>query len=286
MLRKITIALLFVLFCNSLVFAEKPSLKLVYKDVGNPPYMQAEPDNYGLHLDIMQRAVEKIGFDLEVIRVPKIRTYKMLEHGDADLYASGEFKDYRSEFLYYFPNGLTRIERYYGITSVDVPEITSMAEINNYGLVWMTELGSSWPREAKVLGIKYAEIKNARIDKAIQLIQQGRPVFFKIIVKDFDEYMIKNNIKSIKDLGIRVHNKCCVDKKAPLYTNFSRFSPWYKEQPNLLYDKTRPLSAENFPFELVPESVPYKLKNALQEMIDAGEIEDLLVKYSLSDHSH
>jgi len=95
------------------------------------------------------------------------------------------------------------------------------------------------------------------------------------------EYINKVNITSMKDLGIRVHKKCCHTKKAQLYTCFSRFSPYYKEQPNLSYDKTKQISAENFPTMLVPGTVPYKLKNALQEMIDSGEIEDLKQKYSI-----
>ncbi len=267
-------------FSNS-ISAEEHVLKLVYKDIGNPPYMQPAPDNSGLYFDMMQRAVEKIGFQLKVIRSPKKRTYRNLENGKADLYASGEFRDYRSKFLFYFPNGLHRVEVFYGVTSIDVPEISSISEINYHNLEWMVELGSSWPLQAQAFGVKYFEIENARIEKAIELLSKKRPVFFKIIKEEIEEYMNKNNITSMEDLGIRIHKKCCKTHTAPLYTGFSRFSPHYQEQPNSLFDKTRPISAENFPFELVPGSVPYKLKTALQEMINSGEITVLKQKYSI-----
>lgn len=266
---------------TSIASAEERILKLVYKDIGNPPYMQAAPDNSGLYFDMMQRAAEKIGFHLKVIRLSKKRTYYYLESGRADIYASGEFRDYRSKFLFYIPNGLNRVEVFYGLTSINVPEISSISEINNYNLTWILELGSSWPLQAKAFGVEYFEIKNAGIEKAIEFFSINRPVFFKIYKEDIEGYMDKNNLLSMEDMGIRVHKKCCKTNAAPLYTGFSRFSPHYKEQPNLLFDVTRPISAENFPFELVPGSVPYKLKNALQGMIASGEITALKQKYSI-----
>ena len=253
---------------------------MVYKDIGKPPYMQIAPDNTGLYYDMMKRAVEKIGFQLKVIRLPKTRTYTMLEHGNVDLYASGEFRDYRSEFLYYFENGLYRYERYYGLTDIHVPELRSLSEIKDYNLIWMLELGSSWPLQAKSLGVTYSGIKNAGIETAIKFFRSGRPVFFKIIQDELDDYEDKNNI-SLETLGIRVHKNCCETKKAKLYTCFSRSSPHYEEQPNPSYEKDAPLSAENFPFQPVPGSVPGKLKIALQAMIDSGEIAELKKRYSV-----
>ena len=85
----------------------------------------------------------------------------------------------------------------------------------------------------------------------------------------------------MKDLGIRVHKNCCETKKAKLYTGFSRFSPHYKEQPNPLYDKNKPISADNFPVEPVPGSVPYKLMKSLREMIDSGEMATIKSRYSI-----
>jgi len=263
------------------LYAKDNTLTLVYKDIGKPPYMQAAPDNSGLYLDMMKRAAQKIGFDLKVIRQPKKRTYKLLKDGNADLYASGEFRDYRSKFLFYFPNGLSRVEHYYGLTSDNIPELTDISQIIRYKLIWMVELGSSWPLHAKSLGLQYTEMKNAGINKAIEISQLKRSTFFMIEDKDVYKYMEKNKISSFKELKIKVHKNCCKSKHAPLYTGFSRYSPYYKEEPNLLYDKTKPLSQTNFPYKLSPKSVAYKFKNALKQMIKSGEIERMKSSYSI-----
>lgn len=275
MLRFTLIMFFFIISSNSFVFSDEKVLKLVYKDIGKPPYMQVAPDNSGLYFDMMQRAAEKIGFRLKVVRLPKIRTYMYLKTGRADLHASGEFRDYRSKYLYYFSNGLYRKENYYGLTSIEIPELTSIPEINKYNLSWIVELGSSWPLQAEAFGVKYSEVKKTDIDMAIKYIRHGRSVFFRVIKKDLEEYMVKKNITSMEDLGVRVHKNACKTHTSPLYVGFSRFSPHYKEEPNLQYDKNKPLSPENFPFKLVPGSVPHKLQNAFKEMIDSGEINSL-----------
>ncbi len=243
--------------------------------------MQVAPDNSGLYLDMMQRAVDKIGFQLKVIRPPKKRGYKLLEQGDADLYASGEFRDYRSEFLLYFPNGLYRVEKFYGLTTLDTPEIKSISELKTHNLVWIFELGSSWPEQARAFGVKYLEIKQPDINKAVRYFNSKRAVFFKVEQVKLDKYMKKNKINSMAELGIKVHRFCCKAHSAPLYTGFSRASPYYMEQANPLFDNAKPLGAENFPYILVPGSVPDRLKQALKEMKTSGEIEALKKKYSL-----
>ncbi len=280
MLKFILIFAIF--FLNSFnLFASEQTLTLVYKDIGKPPYMQVSPDNSGLYFDIMKKVSQKIGFNLKVMRLPKKRTYKLLENGHADLYASGEFKNYRSKILYYFPNGLNRIEHYYGMTAVNIPEITSISQIKEYNLTWMLELGSSWPLKAKTLGINFTEIRNSGVANAVKISQLNRPTFFIVQKKNLLKYMKKNQIKSLDELGIKIHKNCCKSKIAPLYTGFSRFSPHYKEEPNLEYDKTKPLSQTNFPFKLSKDSTAYKFEHALKQMIESGKIEKLKAKYSI-----
>jgi len=277
---RFTLVLLVFVCSSASVFAEQPILNLIYKDAGKPPYIQTAPDSSGLYYDMMKRAAEKIGFQLEVIRAPKKRTYLKLEQGTADLYASGQFKDYRSEFLYYFPNGLYRREEYYGLTSMEVPELSSIQEINQYRLKWLVELGSSQTRMADEYGVKYYELEDAvNVDKAIQLISLGRPFIYRIIIDDLKDYMKNKKITSMEDVGVRIQRSCFKTTSAELYTSFSRFSPHYKEQLNPSYNESAPLNAENFPFELVPGTVPFKFKQALQEMIISGEVDALKRKY-------
>ena len=105
--------------------------------------MQKAPDSSGLYLDLMSRAAEKIGFEIEIVRLPKNRTYKMLEIGEADLYASGEFRDYRSDFLFFFNNGLYREQIFYGLTTSGIPELFSISDINKYDHLTILSVGSS-----------------------------------------------------------------------------------------------------------------------------------------------
>lgn len=93
--------------------------------------------------------------------------------------------------------------------------------------------------------------------------------------------MLLNNITSMEDYGIKVHKNCFPTKSEELYMGFSRKSPYYQEQPNISFNQNKPFSAENFPVELFPDSVPARLEIALQEMIENGEVEQLKLKYNI-----
>lgn len=265
------------------ILGEDKVLRLVYKDIGKPPYIEEAPDNSGLYYDLMSLAARKIGFKIEVLRLPKKRSYLLLQSGKADLYASAEFREYRSEFLLYFPNGLYRKERFYGVTKGDIPKIESLSDINTYKLKWVVEMGSSYSHMADSLGINYLETSDTRIEKIVQFLQLGRPFFFHVIIEDVETYLEENNLSSLDELGIRVHRIKALDKQAQLYTCFSRFSPHYKEEPNPDYDTSRPISAENFPTRAVPGSVVDQFRNALQELIDMGKIEQMIRDYNLDE---
>ncbi|CCO22695.1 hypothetical protein [Maridesulfovibrio hydrothermalis] len=280
MLRTFALILFFVfLLPYTAVAEERPVLTMVYKDIGKPPYMQVKPDNSGLYLELMTRAVEKIGYELRIIRGPKKRTHYMLKHGLADLYPAAVFRVKRSEFLYYIPNGLYRHESYYGLTGKNIPDLNSISDIRNHKLVWIVELGCSWGEEADRYGVAYSEVKEITVDRALKMLIHKRPFFFRFIKEDLEKYMEANNLKSFEGKGVKLHKFCCHSNKGTLYVGFSRKSPLYSEQVNTAYDPEKPLSADNFPFELVPGSVPYRLKIALQEMIDSGEIASLAEKY-------
>ncbi|MDC0335910.1 hypothetical protein OAN24_03310, partial [Pseudodesulfovibrio sp.] len=271
--------MLCVVFFASAATAQQTTLTMVYKDTGKPPYMEAAPDNSGLYFDLISRATKKIGFDLRIERGPKKRTYSMLETGEADIYASGEFNDKRSDFLFYMPNGLYRREHYWGMTALSIPPLQNISEITTYGLRWIFELGSTWPTKAAYYAVPYSEQPEVTIERAIDSLRSGRPFFFQFIKEEIEEYKDKKAITSWKSIGIRIHKSCGENKDASLYTAFSRKSPHYSEAVNTAYDRARPLSAENFPYRLVPGTVPYRLQEALQEMKDSGEVKALVLKY-------
>ena len=71
MFNRHLVTFLFFVYCSASFASEEKVLTLVYKDVGNPPYMQPSPDNSGLYLDLMTIACEKIGYKLKVLRPPR-----------------------------------------------------------------------------------------------------------------------------------------------------------------------------------------------------------------------
>ena len=60
---------------------------------------------------------------------------------------------------------------------------------------------------------------------------------------------------------------------------FSRFSPLYEAAKNPAYDPARGPSVDNDPYEPVTGSVPYKMQQALKEMIRDGEIDAIYRQY-------
>lgn len=276
---RIVIILAFMVLLPFSVFAESNStLVLVYKDIGKPPFMEVAPDCSGLYKDLMTRAAQKIGFELEVVRGPKKRLYGMLERGLADLYASGLFRESRVEFLFYMPNGLHTHKQHYGLTSLRIPQIKKLSDINVHDLYWVVELGSSKPGKAKQQGVNFQEVKKISVDKAVQLLKRERPFFFLINSADVNKYMSEKQLVSMSEVGVRLHI-CTPKVESPLFSCFSRRSPYYQEEPNPNFDSSKPVSYDNFPVRLVPGSVPYKFNQALQEMIEDGEVEALGKKY-------
>ena len=120
------------------------------------------------------------------------------------------------------------------------------------------------------------------MEKAFIYLQSNRSVFFKVEEQQIKDFLAGESDSYLYQRGIKIHYDCCEGHNAPLYTAFSRSSPLYEEQPNPFFDNSKLISAENFPTMLVPGSVPDKLKNALQNMIDSGEVEELISKYKIN----
>ena len=280
---KFTLLIFVILFYVASLFAEEITLKMVYKNVGKPPFMEKAPDNSGLYKDLITCAVNKIGCKLKIKRVPKKRGYVYLEEGTADIYAMGFFRESRSKYLFYIPNGFSKVEELkYGLTSDNIPEIISIEDMKNYKLKLLIDIGSPLPTHFKKMGIPYYEVIDANLEKAVLMLSAKRPYLYMTQISILNEYMKKNNIDSMGQLEIKVHKTCCGVPPKKRYTCFSRFSPHYKERPNPLYNKTEPLSADNFPFELVPGTIPYRLEQAFQEMVKSGKIEALRKKYKVT----
>jgi hypothetical protein len=263
---------------QNLFASDEKILTMVYKPLSKTPYIEADPDNSGLYKDLMEMAVKNIGYKLKIVRVPKARSYKMLKNGVADIYASGEFNLKRSEFLFYIPNGLVRDEELLCITPIDIPEIKSLSEVKKHNLTWFVERGSTWVQKSKNLGIKNYKIHNTTIEIAVKFFKSKRKAMFIVLRKDIDKYLSSSHAE--KNV-FKIHENCGVTKNNELFTGFSRKSKHYAEEKNGKYHKNQELSSENFPVRLVADSIPDRLARSLQDLINKGEVKNLLKKYNL-----
>ena len=264
------------------VHAHDKVLRMVYKESGKPPYMQAAPDSSGLYLDLVSAAATRIGYRVEMVRVPKARSYQMLKRGAADLYPALAYNTERGAFLAYLRSGLHRDESYFGLTATGVPDLRGVADIKQFALTWIYERGSSLAPIAEAAQVPHTAVNNLTLGQAVTMIRSGRPVFYRVVDEDYDDYLEHHHLKSLDALGVQIHKNCFAPLSAPLYVGFSKASPLYREETNPGYDKTRPLSATNLPYRLRPGSVPFQLGKAMDEMVRSGEVALMLKKYGVS----
>jgi hypothetical protein len=254
-------------------------LSMTYKDIGKPGYMDAAPSDEGLYKTMLVEAVEKIGCKLKIVRFPKRRTHQQLAIGNVDLYPSTGFEEERSDYLFFIPNGLSRHEPYLGLAPADVGELNSIKDINKYGLGWVGEAGSTIKFEAEAINVPYLGISDLTYSRAINMLVQGRRIFYRIIDGNYEQYLSEINEQDLTSLGISTHSHCCGTKYQDLYVGISRKSPVYAEEANPLWDEALPLSATNFPVRLVTGSIAQQLANALQEMLASGRTAELFNQY-------
>lgn len=272
------------IFLGSQVVAfasDTPVLRLVYKESGKPPYMERAPDSTGLYTDLVAEAVRRIGYRLEVVRVPKARAYLLLQRGEAELYPSLLINAKRGKFLAFVRNGLHRNEEYLALTPASVAPLRSVQDITLHGLSWIYDRGSSAEQDAAAAKVPHYAVSNLDLARAIDMARAGRPVFYKVVDVDLSDYLEANKIKSLAHLPVRLHETLFQSVSAPLYLGFSKVSTLYQEEANPAFNADKPVSFANYPTRLVADSVPDKLGKALNAMVLDGTVEALLKKYKL-----
>lgn len=254
-------------------------LSMTYKDIGKPGYMDAIPGNEGLYKAMLSEAAAKIGCTLKIARFPKKRTHQQLAIGNIDIYPSTGFEEKRSDYLFFIPNGLSRHEPYLGLAPAGIGELNSIQDINKHGLGWVGEAGSTIKFEAEELKVPYLGISDLTYARAIEMLAQGRRIFYRIIDGNYEQFLAEIDQPDLLSLGISTHVRCCGTKYQDLYVGVSRKSPIYAEEANPRWDKALPLSAENFPVQLVRGSAAQRLAGALQDMAESGRTAELFHVY-------
>lgn len=267
------------LFSTFVQAAEPCQLSLVYKDNGKTGYMAAAPSNEGLYKTLYQEVASSLGCTLFIERYPKKRTHMLLKAGEVDLYPSTGFDRKRSEYLYYIPNGLFRHEFYLGLTPNSVKNLTSISELNQHGLTWIFEGGSTIGQTAEAYQVLNQAITNLTDDRAITMLSKGRHIFYRIIREDYSKYLKNYGLKDLKSLNISTHKTCCKTKSHKLYTGIARNSDKYVEEINPDYNKNSDISARNFPYRLSKDTLMYQVAKQIQQLIMSGRVDQLYQEY-------
>ncbi len=241
-----------------------------YKTTKKLPYINERPDNSGLYYELFSEAAKRIGAELRIVRLPKVRILSGLENGTIDFYPAFSFTKERANFgfwLNYRVKGRDLI-----MTRDDIPDIISHKDLN--GLTYLVAKGNTNYFE----GIDFSNVKileTAELDlaRAVKLISSNRADFYV-----YEEDALKYFLKSNKIKGIKLHTSFEI-RSYWYYAGFSRNSKLYKGYANTLYNPSIPESPENFQYELKKGSILFNLRAALEDMRRDGFTEQLYSKY-------
>jgi hypothetical protein len=259
------------------IHASTCTLKMVYKEGGKEPLIKEMPNNEGVYNDLFSEAAARIGCKLEISRFPKIRLMRMLESGESDFYPGSSFSNKRATYLYYVPNGLLTAE--YGITNKGIPELKSYEDLKKHSITWLMENESSKIEKAEKYQVMIGKRNYLNLVFVSKYITRAKDHnYFYVADKEIVDYFPQRVGKSLDELGLKVHKKCCEGIK-PMYLGFSKKSAHYREIKNTDYDDEKPLSPENVPGSMHPDSIMYKLGKALSDMKEEGRVDEIYQRW-------
>lgn len=269
MFKKSVTALLMLL--SSLAGGEVlPVLKMGYRTTEKLPYINEAPDNSGLFKDLYSEAARRIGFTLEIERMPKKRVLMALEKGTLDFYPGFSFTLERAAYSFWMINGIK--QRDVAISADSLHELNSNDDIK--GLHYLRALGNpDYLEGMDVSSLNIHTVAELDVARAIEMIKLGRVDFYI-----YEEDTMKFYVKSHGITGVKFHNNL-IKEFYWMHAGFSRLSPHYKGVENPDYDSSHEMSDENFPYELVPGSTLDRFRDALKEMADEGYTDSLYQYY-------
>jgi len=255
--------------------ASDKTIIMGYKAIAKPPLIGPNGDNSGLYLDLFQKAAERIGYDLLVVRIPKKRLHFELSRGTVDFYPGSSFSQKRTGYIFYLPNGLQTKEV---LISLDNrPEIKSMDEVEGRLIVELSSSKLEWDQIYPKLTI--AQMGKLSMEKVIEALKTGRGDFYIADIEIVDHYQKQNYLESYKDIGIKVHHNAINQAFIPMNMGFSRKSKLFSEFPNPKFSPDDEISIENFYTVVDKNSVAYQFYQALDQLKQEGFTQGLYDQY-------
>ncbi|WP_415885294.1 substrate-binding periplasmic protein [Neptuniibacter sp. QD37_6] len=266
---------LFIVTLFPVANADEKTIIMGYKAIAKPPLIGSNGDNSGLYLDLFQKAAERIGYELVVVRIPKKRLHFELARGTVDFYPGSSFSQKRTGYLFYLPNGLQTKEVL--ITLDNQAEIESMDEIEGRLIVELSSSKLEWDQIYPKLTI--SKMGKLSMEKVIEALKTGRGDFYIADIEIVDHYQKLNGLESYEDIGIKIHHNAINQAFIPMNMGFSRKSKLFSEYPNPSFSPDADISIENFYTIVDQNSVAYQFYQALDQLKQEGYTQNLYDQY-------
>lgn len=263
--------LISVLFSFTLsLFTQDKIIRMGYRTTEKLPYIEAEPNNDGLFIELFSEAATRIGYKLEIVRKPKIRVLEGIKTGKIDFYPLYAYNQERAEYSYWIKSGIEQAD--IAISRDDVPSLTSINQIN--GLKYLVALGNpDYLTNKDKSSLNIVTIPELSVERALELIKLNRADIY-IYERETLQYFIKsNNLTGYKfQPGFYLNPYLS-------YTGVSRKSKHFSGVKNTNYDPAKGKSIDNFPFIIDKECTFAKFEKALLELEKEGFTQELFRKY-------
>jgi len=242
-----------------------------YKTKPKEPYIFT--DNTGIYADVYGEALSRIGCQLKIVRMPKLRIIQKMKKGEIDFYPVYGFTVERSAYTFFIRSYIE--DRNVLVTRRDYPEMTSIEQLIAHKPILLKEIGGYSPLEG--IPARRFEATGINIRKKVQLLLQHRIDAFSYPVRNLEYYLKKHPEDAPR---IRIHNHFFPQKKFTL--GFSRFSPYASDRYNPSFDPAHSIAEGNLPTVLDPKSVAGRFAQALKTMYMEGGINEIYDQYRIN----
>lgn len=255
---------------NAFSSSDSCVITMGYRTSERLPFIGDEPNNTGFYHDLYQAAADKIGCKLNVVRAPKLRILRDLKLGNIDFYPGLNFTEDRAKYAHFIPNGLS--ERAIGISRAGAADIRSIEQLVNNKMTLLIAPGS-YDFGGLPDKIQVRKPPELNVSKALDYLLSNQGDFFI-----YDQTTLHYYLNDRDPTQFKLHYNCCQSAQE-MYLGFSKKSRHYRGRHNPNYRADTPISPDNNPTVLAPDSKAFQFAKALAAMDSQGETQRLYSKY-------
>lgn len=251
------------------------TLTLGYRSEARPPLMAEAPDHRGLYLDLYRTVAQRLGCQLRVERLPKLRMVEALKRGEVDFYPGMDFDEDRDSYLLFMDNGLPG--GLVGVSRPDLPEVTDLRQLAGRRLLRHTGQPNYLEELSPAERASIAEVKvvSAALERGVEMLLRERGDFY-VYGRMSVDFLVRTH-PEWRGL-VKVHPQCCGGDSA-YHAAFSQASVHVKLMPNPAYKPGKPLGPDNQRVVAQPGSLAHRFAQELQRMARSGEVRRLYAQY-------